>query len=133
MRLGLPPVHFSMKSLRSGAITCLNSAGVDQEVIENQAGHSHKADTSKKFYDHFTSQAGGGRGESIGPSAVSQDVTFNVDKLTKLLPQSSNSQASSKQTSDKSVGKATTKRGKPRKGNNKNNKSKATSSLTKQI
>jgi hypothetical protein len=129
VRLGLPPVHFSMRSLRSGAITCLNSAGVDQEIINNLAGHSQKADTSKKFYNHFTSQAGGGRGESIGPSAVSDAVTFNIDKLTQLLPAQSN-QAQPTHTTEE---KLPTKKNRTWKNNKKKTKTQLPSSSTKQI
>ena len=86
---GLPPQHFSCRSLRAAAVTTMKAAGASREVIHARTGHGPKSKVSSTHYDFSTSREEGGRGESVGPAALSELTTFTVENLIQQLPRSS--------------------------------------------
>jgi hypothetical protein len=84
-KMGLPAVHFSMKSCRSAAITIMSSAGSSTDVIHKRSGHGPKSMVSKTHYNHHTSQHQGGRGSTEGPAALNELSSFGVEELRRLV------------------------------------------------
>ena len=81
-RAGLNPSHFSSTSLRKGGITLVSDA-LGQEMAASRSGHSSRSGVMSKHYDYSSN---GGRGESMGPAALSKSSSFGVEQLKKLIP-----------------------------------------------
>jgi hypothetical protein len=99
-KLGLPAIHFSMKSCRSAAITIMSSAGADTKTIHQRSGHGSKSKVSKTHYNYHTSQTRGGRGRPAGPAAMAGSSSFGVNELRGLVPSESFKEGHSELGSD---------------------------------
>ena len=85
-KANLPTHHFSTSSCRKATVTSMDADGVEKDVIHKRTGHSNKSRVSDQHYNFSKSSSCGGRGLSVGPSAVTQEHQFQVEDLRMLVP-----------------------------------------------
>ena len=79
-RAGLDENHFSGASLRKGAVSVCAEAA-DEETAAQRSGHSTKSGVLHKHYNYSSR---GGRGVSVGPSALSRSKSFGLEQLKEI-------------------------------------------------
>lgn len=87
-RLGLPPQFFSVKSLRSSAVSAMAMADATTEEIQNRTWHH--SNVVNTHYNFAKPSNAGGRGRSIGPAALSgASNQFNANAVRQMMPRAS--------------------------------------------
>jgi hypothetical protein len=88
--LGLPERYFSTKSLRQTGITELGYCQVTKAQSNQRSGHHPDSDVGERYYNFGLSVSMGGRGPSVGPSALQQpgDEGFTISKFLDTVSRS---------------------------------------------